>query len=76
MTTPHPKGSSVTVEGTVEPGVEAGCKLLGGYLLLGGDPEVVKVGARVRVTGATAPNVMTTCMQGIPLQVSSAELLP
>lgn len=69
-------GAQVTVTGTVEAGVEASCLLLRtgsvSYLLLGGDPAVVKAGARVRVTGVVRTDIMTYCMQGVPLQVTAA----
>jgi hypothetical protein len=82
VTDPKPDdGETVTVSGRISLGVEPGCTLLEGngrlYLLLGG-PEVASVeeGDGVRVTGTTAPDVMTTCQQGTPLQVASLEVLP
>ncbi len=77
---PSPSGStktgSTTLTGTVEAGVEAGCLLLrsGGttYLLIGGDRDVIKAGAAVRVTGAIARDIKSYCMQGTPFQVTSA----
>jgi hypothetical protein len=77
---PSPSGSakagSMTLTGTVEAGVEAGCLLLrsGGttYLLIGGDRTVVKAGATVRVTGAVARDIKSYCMQGTPFQVTAA----
>ncbi len=77
---PSPSGpakpGSMTLTGTVEPGVEAGCLLLksGGttYLLIGGDRDVVKAGAAVRVTGVVARDIKSYCMQGTPFQVSAA----
>ena len=58
-------------------GVEEGCLLLstpdGDYLLLGADPSVVTAGARVTVRGRADPSVMTTCQQGTPFMVVSAE---
>lgn len=72
--TPAPQ--SMTLRGTVEAGVERGCLVLTHegvtYLLLDADPDVVRPGARVTVRGRTAPGVMTTCMQGIPFEVSEA----
>jgi hypothetical protein len=66
----------LTLTGQVEKGVEAGCLLLKQdgmtYLLVGGDPAVVKEGAQVRVTGRIASNVMSYCMQGTPFQVAEA----
>ena len=61
-----------TITGTVERGVESGCVLLRGFLLLGGDRELLQPGRQVTVTGRAAPNAMTTCQQGIPFSVSSA----
>lgn len=70
---PGPSASAgITVTGTVQPGIEAGCLLLGRYLLLGGDPAVIYPGARVTVVGHLATGVVTYCMQGIPLRVDSA----
>jgi len=67
---------NLTLSGQVEPGVEAGCLIMktGGktYLLLGGDPAVVRAGAQVRVTGRLVTNIRTYCMQGTPFQVSEA----
>jgi hypothetical protein len=60
----------ITVTGIVREGVEEGCKLVEGYLLLG-SPSPVSVGQRVRVTGRVDLTIMTTCQQGTPLLVSS-----
>lgn len=69
------KPLEITVTGQVTAGVEPGCRLLSdgrtSYLLLGGDENAAKVGARVTVTGTLAENVMSTCQQGTPLQVKS-----
>jgi len=66
----------MTLTGQVEAGVEHGCLILkqGGktYLLVGGDPAVVKAGAQVRVTGRINPNLMSYCMQGTAFQVTEA----
>jgi hypothetical protein len=74
--TPKPGLGAQTLTGDVEPGVEAGCLLLrdGGktYLLIGGDPAVVRAGARVRVTGRVNTDLKSYCMQGVPFQVSEA----
>lgn len=74
-------GAIISVIGTVQAGVEAGCKILvtttsRPYLLLGGDPAVVRIGARLLVTGELRPDVATFCQQGIPLKVISAVPLP
>lgn len=70
----------VTVTGRVQAGVEARCHLLPSpgrspYLLIGGDPAVIRPGAHVVVRGRPDPGAVTTCMQGIPLRVSSAQLV-
>jgi hypothetical protein len=61
----------VTISGTVQEGVEAGCLVLDGYLLIGGRDQGVRAGAKVTVTGRAQPNLMTTCQQGTPLQVET-----
>ena len=63
----------LTLTGTVSSGVEPGCLLLDGYLLLGGPTDVLKSGARVTVTGKAEPGMMTTCQQGTPFVVESAK---
>ena len=64
--------SRVTLSGTVEPGVEAGCHLLtaGGstYQLIWDRGEIVD-GQPVEVMGAVREGLMTTCQQGIPFVV-------
>ncbi len=78
--TPAVAGSGeqeITVTGRVEAGVEPRCALLPGqgrtpYLLVGGDPSVVKPGAHLVVRGRPDPGALTTCMQGTPLHVSEA----
>lgn len=69
-------GDVQTLSGTVVRGVEARCLLLAGpggdHLLLGGDPSVVRVGARVTVVGRADPTLLTTCQQGVPFRVQSA----
>ena len=64
------------IEGTVEAGVEAGCLILTAngktYNLVGGDPTVLKVGARVVVRGEEQPDLVTMCQQGIPFRVVEA----
>jgi len=66
----------VTVTGTVSEGVEPGCLLLGGYLLVGGDRSKLQPGARVAVTGRVDRNLLSTCQQGEPLVVASIEAAP
>ncbi|GIJ28631.1 hypothetical protein Vqi01_37930 [Micromonospora qiuiae] len=65
--------SEQTLTGRIEAGVEPGCLLLDGYLLLGGPREVLTAGATVTVTGRPAPGMLTTCQQGTPFQVASAK---
>lgn len=72
-----PTEQEITVTGTVQAGVEPRCSLLPGqgrtpYLLVGGDPSVVKPGAHLVVRGRPDPGALTTCMQGTPLHVSEA----
>lgn len=78
MTTPA-KGE-VTLRGTAEEGVEAGCVIFradGGstYLLLGGDRTVVAPGRRLEIVGRPDPDILTTCQQGTPFRVSHARVL-
>jgi hypothetical protein len=70
---PGPQPARLTLTGTAAPGVEGGCLLLRGYLLLGGPRELLGAGRRVRVTGRVQPGVATTCQQGTPFLVESAE---
>ena len=70
-------GQEITATGRVEAGVEARCFLLPGqgrtpYLLVGGDPSVVKPGAHLVVRGRPDPGAPSTCMQGTPLHVIEA----
>jgi hypothetical protein len=71
----------MTLTGQVVAGVEHGCLILKDqttnktYLLLSGDPNVVSVGAWVRVVGSPAPGVMSYCMQGEPFRVTEAHPL-
>lgn len=75
---PSPSGSqaTMTLTGLVEPGVEAHCLIMKTdgktYLLVGGDPNVVRAGAQVKVTGRLAPDLKSYCMQGTPFQVTAA----
>jgi hypothetical protein len=76
---PPPAGVALVLTGQVEAGVEPRCLILrdGGqtYQLMGGDPAVVKAGARVRITGHVVDNIMSYCMQGKPFQVTEAHAL-
>jgi hypothetical protein len=63
----------MTLTGNVTPGVEANCLLLDGYLLVGGPREHLRAGARVTVTGRVQADLMTTCQQGTPFVVETAQ---
>ena len=76
---PQPPGADeVTLEGVVQSGVEAGCRLLlsqgAQYLLLGGDPNVLTEGRRVVVRGKVQAGVATTCQQGVPFIVADVKV--
>lgn len=75
-TPPPPVSREITVSGTVEAGVEPGCVVLSGpgrpYLLIGGDPAVMRPGAHLVIRGVPAPGTPTTCMQGVVLHVVEA----
>jgi hypothetical protein len=67
-------GPTVTIQGVVRDGVEAGCLILeevggGSWLLLGA--RGLRVGDSVAVTGYDPGPVATTCQQGRPLRVVS-----
>ncbi|BBH66555.1 hypothetical protein ACTI_32400 [Actinoplanes sp. OR16] len=67
-------GGSTTLTGTVTEGVEPGCLLLDGHLLIFNDAAQkgsVKAGDQVTVTGKADKDLMTTCQQGTPFKVSS-----
>ncbi|MDM4722499.1 hypothetical protein QTQ03_23980 [Micromonospora sp. WMMA1363] len=70
-TLPPPVGAA-TLSGRVEAGVEPGCLLLDGHLLVGGPRDVLTAGATVTVTGKIEPDMVTTCQQGIPFLVETA----
>jgi hypothetical protein len=67
----------ISVRGTVKDGVEPGCVLLSTgtqtYLLLGGDRAALKSGATLTVYGRPQPELMSTCQQGTPFQVTRVE---
>ena len=69
---PLPSGE-IEVSGVVELGVESGCRVLRTdtelYQLISADPGI-RAGARLTVRGRPRPDMMTTCQQGIPLQVT------
>ena len=67
-----------TISGTVEEGVEPGCRLLkdatGSYLLVFDDTALkaeAPVGAKVTLTGKATPGMMSTCQQGVPFMVTA-----
>jgi hypothetical protein len=71
-----PEAGDQTLTGQVEAGVEPGCLLLRQsgktYLLMSGDPSVVKAGASVVVTGHVTTGIMSYCQQGLPFTVTTA----
>lgn len=76
---PVPERPVITITGEVLPSVDfPTCLVLTDhdvrYLLLGGDPSVVKPFSRVTVTGRPDEQALTSCMGGTPLQVQSAEV--
>jgi hypothetical protein len=75
-TGPPSAAGEVTVTGTVSEGVEPGCRLLGGYLLVGGDRSKLQPGTRVAVTGRVDRDLLSTCQQGEPLVVTKIEPAP
>ncbi|TDE10924.1 hypothetical protein E1269_10605 [Jiangella asiatica] len=58
--------------GVPERGVESGCWLLDGYLLLGADETLLASGQPLRITGHVEHDVLTTCQQGTPFRVENA----
>jgi hypothetical protein len=80
--TPVPSGKpdqrSTTVSGTISLGVEAGCLMLNAgkaqYQLVGGDRNLLRAGRTVKVVGVIRTDLLTTCQQGTPLVVQTAEL--
>lgn len=46
--------------------------MLDGYLLMGGDRDLLLSGQELRITGIIEKDVMTTCQQGTPFRVESA----
>jgi hypothetical protein len=69
-----PAAGAMELTGTVTAGVEGGsCLLLDGYLLINPNPRVVREGATIRVTGRVRMDMMTTCQQGTPFEIETAE---
>ncbi|GIJ49718.1 hypothetical protein Val02_66040 [Virgisporangium aliadipatigenens] len=67
-----------TLTGVPEEGVEPGCMILKDkgqtYLLVGGDETLIKSGRTVTVTGRARNDMVTTCMQGTPFEVTEVRL--
>ncbi|MBB2942039.1 hypothetical protein FB565_001743 [Actinoplanes lutulentus] len=71
---PSGDGDITTLTGKIAAGVEPGCLLLDGHLLIFSDAAQkgsVKAGDQITVTGKSEPGLMTTCQQGEPFKVSS-----
>lgn len=74
-----PSASEVTLTGTVERvGIEGGCTVLRvdtnkSFELKGGDPAILKAGARVTVKGKIRTDLMTICQMGPVLEVISSQ---
>lgn len=66
-------GAMMTLTGIPTSGVEARCWLLDGYLLVDVPAGLLGSGQRITVTGRVEQDLMTTCQQGIPLRVESAD---
>jgi len=70
-------GSTTTVQGTVTAGVENGCVVLvdasGAVVanLQGWDLRAHPFSSQVEVTGTFEPDLMTTCQQGTPFEVTA-----
>ena len=64
----------MTLTGVVTSGVEPGCILLNGFLLIGGPRETLRAGAKVTVTGRIQVGLLSTCQQGTPFVVETAAL--
>ncbi|WP_179266115.1 hypothetical protein [Asanoa hainanensis] len=77
--TPRPSGANtpkvVNVTGTVTAGVESGCLLLEGYLLVNAPTSLVYEGVRVKATLEVRPDLVSTCQQGTPAMITSAQRL-
>ncbi|MDN3240146.1 hypothetical protein [Glycomyces tritici] len=71
-------GSSMTISGTIEAGVESGCLVLEHegtvYGIFGNfDSSVVYAGATVTLQGKVDDGMMSTCQQGTPFVVEDAQ---
>lgn len=69
-----PPGRETTLTGQVVEGVEAGCKLLDTgaeqYLLAGDAAAGLEIGVAVTVRGRERPDLLSTCQQGVPFEVT------
>jgi hypothetical protein len=69
-----PARGETTLTGQVIAGVEAGCRLLDTgaeqYLLTGEPADELAVGGTVTVRGRERPDLLSTCQQGIPFEVT------
>ena len=76
---PRPSGAKtpkvVNVTGTVTEGAEAGCLLLEGYLLVNAPTSLVYAGVRVKATLEVQEGMVSTCQQGTPAMITSAQRL-
>lgn len=68
-----PPAPEVTLTGRAVEGVEAGCTLLDTgaeqYLLTGEAAQVIEPGDTVTVRGRVRSDLLSTCQQGVPLEV-------
>jgi len=71
------QAGDVTLTGQPEEGVESGCIVLRAgdklYQLIGGDRRTLMSGRPVTVRGKPNPDLMTTCQQGVPFEVSDVK---
>ncbi|MEV4617964.1 hypothetical protein AB0J74_04485 [Asanoa sp. NPDC049573] len=65
----------VNVTGTVTEGVEPGCLLLDNYLLINAPTSLVYAGVKVRLTLEVRTDLVSTCQQGTPAMITSAQRL-
>lgn len=69
-----PTQDPIEIVGVVEAGVERGCMLLRTatelYQLTGSVDPIIRPGAHLTVRGRPRPDLMTTCQQGVPFQVT------
>ena len=76
---PKPSGPDtpqvVNVTGTVTAGVEPGCLLIDDYLLINAPTSLVYAGVKVRLTLELRPDLVSTCQQGTPAMITSAQRL-